>query len=100
METETQEVYNIISGNFELQKSSVLTLEEIHIILTETISELLDKNVERLVSILYRIDVGQKRTDEIFNNPSKDEIASLIADAVIERQLQKVKTRRKYSNGK
>lgn len=100
METETQEVYNIISGSFELQNSNVLTLEEIHFILTARIRELLDKNVERLVSILYRIDVGQKKTDEIFNNPSKDEIAALVADAVIERQLQKVKTRRKYSSEK
>jgi hypothetical protein len=96
--SEPREVYSIISANFELAPGKVLTFEEIHRILTERIHELLEKNVEKLIFILYRIDVGQKKTDEIFNNPSKEEIASLLATAVIERQLEKVKTRRKYSS--
>lgn len=95
---EPREVYSIISSNFDLAAGNVLSFEEIHRVLTERIHELLEKNVEKLIFILYRIDVGQKRTDEIFNNPSKEEIASLLATAVIERQLEKVKTRRKYSN--
>lgn len=93
-----QEVYSIISANFDLAPGNMLSFEQIHRILTIRIHELLEKNVEKLVFILYRIDVGQKRTDEIFNNPSKEEIASLLATAVIERQLEKVKTRRKYSS--
>ncbi|HMQ79131.1 MAG TPA: hypothetical protein PKE39_01620 [Ignavibacteria bacterium] len=96
--SEPSEVYSIISTNFELASGNVLSFEEIHRVLTERIHELLEKNVEKLIFILYRIDVGQKRTDEIFNNPSKEEIASLLATAVIERQLEKVKTRRKYSS--
>jgi len=95
--SEPREVFSIISTNFELASGDVLSFEEIHRILTERIHELLEKNVEKLIFILYRIDVGQKKTDEIFNNPSKEEIASLLATAVIERQLEKVKTRRKYS---
>ena len=93
------EVYSIISANFELEGRQDITLEEIYRILTGTIRDMLDKNVERLVSILYRIDVGQKKTDEIFNHPSKDDIAALLAEAVIERQLQKVLSRKKYSAG-
>ncbi len=96
--SEPREVYSIISSNFDLAAGNVLSFEEIHRVLTERIHELLEKNVEKLIFILYRIDVGQKRTDEIFNNPSKEEIASLLATAVIERQLEKVKTRRKYSS--
>lgn len=96
--SEPSEVYSIISTNFELASGNVLSFDEIHRVLTERIHELLEKNVEKLIFILYRIDVGQKRTDEIFNNPSKEEIASLLATAVIERQLEKVKTRRKYSS--
>ncbi len=94
------EVYSIISANFELEGRQEISLDEIQQILTARIRELLDKNVERLVSILYRIDVGQKKTDDIFNNPSpsKDDIAALLAEAVIERQLQKVLSRKKYSS--
>jgi hypothetical protein len=98
MDNEPQEVFDIVSGNFELQKKNVISLEDLHYILSQRIRELLDKNVEKLVFILYRIDVGQIRIDDIFNNPSKDEIAVLIADAVIERQLQKIHTRKKYKS--
>lgn len=98
MLSEPQEVFDIVSANFELQKRDVISLEDLHYILTQRIGELLDKSIEKLVYILYRIDVNQRKTDEIFNNPSKEEIASLIADAVIERQLQKVHTRNKFRN--
>ena len=98
MLSEPQEVFDIVSVNFELQKRDVISLEELNYILTQRIGELLDKNIEKLVYILYRIDVNQRKTDEIFNNPSKEEIASLMADAVIERQLQKVHTRNKFRN--
>ncbi|MEO8512957.1 MAG: hypothetical protein ABI543_05330 [Ignavibacteria bacterium] len=98
MLSEPQEVFDIVSANFELKKCEVISLEDLHHILSERIRELLDKNVEKLVYILYRIDVGQKKTDDIFSNPSKDEIAALIADAVIERQLQKVHTRNIFRN--
>lgn len=97
MSEDNKQVYEIISGNFELEKVNDITIEEIQRILTERIREMLDKNIEKLILILYRIDVSQKKADEIFNNPSKDEIASFLAKAVIERQLEKVRTRRKYS---
>jgi len=84
--------------NFELQKADVLTIDDVKRILGARIRELLDKNVERLVSIIYRIDLSQKKIDEIFKNESKDEIALQIADAVIERQLLKVQTRKLYKN--
>ncbi len=98
MLSEPQEVFNIVSVNFELQKREIISLEDLHYILSERIRELLDKNIEKLVYVLYRIDVGQKKTDDIFNNPSKDEISALLADAVIERQLQKVHTRNMFRN--
>ena len=97
-EEDTKEVYSIISLNFELQKADVLTIDDVKRILGARIRELLDKNVELLVSIIYRIDLSQKKIDEIFKNESKDEIALQIADAVIERQLLKVQTRKLYKN--
>ncbi|MCI0448675.1 MAG: hypothetical protein L0Y79_02675 [Chlorobi bacterium] len=97
-EENTKEVYSIISANFELQKTDVLTLDEVKAMLASRINDLLDKNVERLLSIIYRIDVSQKKIDEIFKNESKDEIALQIAEAVIQRQLLKVQTRKLYKN--
>jgi hypothetical protein len=93
-----KEIFEIVSGNFEIRHFDVLSIEDVRRILTLRIREMLDKNLEKLVSTLYRIDVSQKITDEIFKLTSKDDIAVLIADAVIERQIQKIHTRRKYKN--
>jgi len=74
------------------------TLDDLKRVLCIRILELLDKNLERLLSMLYRVDLNQKKLDEIFQDGSKDEIALKIAEAVIERQLQKIKTRQYYKN--
>ncbi|NOS86280.1 MAG: hypothetical protein HOP31_14160 [Ignavibacteria bacterium] len=100
MNSDSQQVFDIVSGNFELQNQDNISFEELHFILSQRIGELLEKNVEKLIHILYRIDVNQRKTDDIFNNPSKEEIVLLLTDAVIERQIEKVQTRRKYkTNG-
>ena len=96
MSDNSNQVYDIISGSFELEKVNEITLEQIQKVLTSRIRDMLDKNVEKLLHILYRIDVNQKKTDKIFNSPFKDEIAENLAAAVIERQLEKIETRKKY----
>jgi len=97
MSDNSDQVYDIISGSFELEKVNEITIEQIQKVLTARIREMLDKNLEKLLHILYRIDVSQKKTDKIFNSPFKDEIAENLAAAVIERQLEKIETRKKYS---
>ncbi len=98
MENESQQVFNIIKRNFELEEADIAALSDIKSILVIRIREMLDKNVEKLLSIVYRIDISQKKIDAIFDNLSKDDIASEIADAVIERQLMKVQTRKLYKS--
>ncbi|MBE2217788.1 MAG: hypothetical protein IAE90_06280 [Ignavibacteria bacterium] len=93
-----KEVFEIVSGNFDIVPHNVLSMNQVRDILAVRVREMLDKNVEKLVSTLYRIDVSQRVTDEIFNLSSKDDIALLIADAVIARQLKKIDSRRKYKN--
>lgn len=92
------EVFEIVSGNFDIVPHNVLSMNQVRDLLAVRVREMLDKNVEKLVSTLYRIDVSQRVTDEIFNLSSKDDIALLIADAVIARQLKKIDSRRKYKN--
>ncbi|HMT10537.1 MAG TPA: hypothetical protein PKA39_02820 [Ignavibacteria bacterium] len=93
-----KEVFEIVSGNFDIVPHNVLSMNQVRDLLASRVREMLDKNIEKLVSTLYRIDVSQRVTDEIFNLTSKDDIALLIADAVIERQLKKIETRKKYKN--
>ena len=95
---DTSEIKSIISGNFEIELPLELTYEALVLMLASRIRDMLDRNVERLLSILYRIDLNQKKVDVIFENTSKDDIAIELARAVIERQEEKVETRKKYKN--
>ncbi len=90
------ETSGIIAKDFDI--STVDTIDELRRILAIRLDELLVSNVEKLLSILYIIDVTQKKLDDIFASQSREEIPMLLADAIIDRQLNKVKTRRYYKN--
>ena len=73
-------------------------MDELHHYLTLAIQELLNTGFNKLLNALYRIDVSEKKVSEVIHMEAPDEIASKLATLVIERELQKVYTRQKYSN--
>lgn len=60
--------------------------------LREKVQDLLDHDFNRLVNLLYRIDVYESKAKECFGKSNK-EIAVCLAELIWERQLQKAKTR-------
>ncbi len=91
-----KETSQIIAKDFEI--SAAGSLDELRRILSIRLDEMLLSNVEKLLSILYIIDVSQKKLDDIFASESREEIPLLLADAIIERQLNKAKTRNYYKS--
>ncbi|MDH5367029.1 MAG: hypothetical protein OEW67_08590 [Cyclobacteriaceae bacterium] len=65
--------------------------------LTKIISFLLDKDLQRLLNAMYRIDISEQKFKEALAINPPSEVASAIAQLIIDRELQKVITRRKYS---
>jgi len=61
--------------------------------LTGEIKLLMDHDFERLLHVLYRIDVGEDKTKQAL---AKSNPARQIATLIMERELQKVVTREKY----
>ncbi|MFI5219673.1 MAG: hypothetical protein ACHQNT_09300 [Bacteroidia bacterium] len=51
-------------------------------------------------ALLYRIDVDEKKVNEILNNSATKDIASQLASLVIEREFMKVLLRKLYSGSK
>ena len=76
-------------------KLSFSTIEKLKDWLSGEISMLIDRDIQRLMNILYRIDVDEQNTKAAFadNNP-----AMRLAELIIKRELQKVKSRKKYKN--
>jgi hypothetical protein len=64
--------------------------------LTATVVYMLLHEMEKLMGILYRIDVNERKVKNAFaqNNPKL--IAPILADLIIERELQKAQHRANY----
>ena len=76
--------------------SSSDVLETLRRELADRIESLLQHRRELLMSLLYRIDVKESLVVDALRRLPPDEIALRLADLVIERQLQKVRSRRKH----
>lgn len=62
------------------------------------ISQLLDGNIEKLLAILYRIDVKESDFKEVITNTKSENIPEEIAELIIKRQEEKLYWREKYNN--
>jgi hypothetical protein len=105
--SELKQITKIIEKDFTLQDSDSLipsiditSLEEFRKYLTEKIAFLMDSNFDLLVNTLYRIDVSESKLSELFSGKNKENIPGGVADLIIERQLQKIRFRQKYKEGK
>lgn len=65
-------------------------------ILMRRIEELAEKDMEKLLFVLYRIDVNEKKLYTVMQQTPPEQFSSTIADLIIERQLQKIKTRQQF----
>ena len=77
-----------------LEKQSYDELQEK---LAVHLDHLLTTDFNKLISILYRIDISQEKAMASLAENAKDENAGqTLARLIIERQLEKVKTRREF----
>jgi hypothetical protein len=60
------------------------------------IEELAERDMEKLMWILYRIDVSEKKLNQTLKETPPENFSSVIADLIIERQIQKINTRRQF----
>lgn len=67
--------------------------------LTKQILFLLEKDPTSLWNGLYRIDVAENKVKEIFSGiPDSSEVAHKLCALILERLIQKMQFRRKYSS--
>jgi hypothetical protein len=57
------------------------------------LNELINHDFEKLIYVLYKVDVSEKKLKNVLSTSNAD-AASILADLIIERQLQKMESRR------
>lgn len=89
--------YPISSGAEPLlSEYETLSREELKKRLQVFITGLLTHDFEKLCNMIYRHDVNEEKFNQALLHGNLNEQAGRIADLVIEREMQKVQTRRAY----
>lgn len=86
----------LLHKDFEFEPSKSHSREEMKKELAAFLKILLDKDFERLLQGLYRIDVNEEKVKEILHLGSPENIADDLAELILNRQLQKAITRMQY----
>jgi hypothetical protein len=90
---EIDESYRPASGDEEQ------LFQELRKVLIRRIEELIERDTEKLMWVLYRIDVNEKKVREALMVNSSLNYAEALADLIIERQIEKAISRKLYSDG-
>jgi hypothetical protein len=84
-----------ISTSLEIDLTSKVSYEEIRSALSVRVNYLIIHDFNKLVTILYRIDINEKLLRTKLETEEKD-AGAVIADMIIERQIQKLKTKQEF----
>ncbi len=71
-------------------------LKALELELTRLVQKLLDNDFNRLINAMYRIDINQQVFQKIVSDTYPDHISNELAKVIINREIEKVKTREKY----
>ena len=85
----------------EVSKELGVSLERINYsiakqIVAERINELINSDFQKLVSILYRVDVNEAKLKQLLSTNPEIDAGVIIADLMIKRQEQKIRSRQEY----
>ena len=67
-------------------------------VLVEKVNWLIVNDFERLVSILYRIDVSEKKINALLKEFVNHDAAEIIVNLMLEREAEKIKNRELFKN--
>ncbi|NBC15747.1 MAG: hypothetical protein GVY18_00350 [Bacteroidetes bacterium] len=73
-----------------------LTLDDVRRYLEQQVRRLLDRHPERLMHVLYRVDVDERAVMRLMAESPPGQLARDLAELLLQRHLQKLETRRRY----
>ncbi|MFI5188466.1 MAG: hypothetical protein ACHQF0_17170 [Chitinophagales bacterium] len=84
-----------LSQSMEIDLHEKRSIEELKLALTDHINYLITHDFNKLMRILYRVDVSEKVLRANLKNNESD-AGNVIAGMIIDRQLQKIETKRQF----
>jgi hypothetical protein len=79
-----------------IEPKNNFTIDELAEKLAAHINDLINNNFQELVALLYRIDVNETKLRNVLKENMNEGAGKIIAHLIIERQLQKIKSRNTF----
>jgi hypothetical protein len=96
MSKEIVQIQKLIVKNFNLEPKSAPTegdWEQLQAWLAREIQLIMDNDFQHFLNLLYRIDISEEKAKLAFTD---DHPTARLAELIIERELQKAASRKKY----
>lgn len=93
---EHSELVQQVNKELAIELPERISAAELHSRLAVYINGLILHHFEQLVSLLYRIDVSEAKIKQLLSNQTNENAGNIIATLIIERQLEKIKSRHQY----
>jgi siroheme synthase (precorrin-2 oxidase/ferrochelatase) len=93
---------NQIQHSLQLRPELVATTtneEELTQLIKQLIQELIDSDFEKLLLILYRLDVDENKVKNAIDLSGPADAPLSIAQLIIEREKERIATRKQYNTG-
>ncbi|MDB5222566.1 MAG: hypothetical protein JWN83_1233 [Chitinophagaceae bacterium] len=95
-----KELIQIINKQIATDFVENISMQELQQKLIVFINELIQTDFKKLVAILYKIDVDEHKLRSILRENSGKDAADIIAVLIIEREMQKIQTRKQFGTKK
>lgn len=95
-----KELVQIINKQADTDLSEDISRNELQQKLTAFINELILNDFQKLITILYRVDVDEKKLKRILKENIGTDAGEIIANLIIEREIQKIETRKQFGSKK
>ncbi len=95
-----KELIQIINKQIDTDFAEGILMQALQEKLIVFINDLIQNNFQRLVAILYKVDVDENKLKRILKEDAGKDAADIIATLIIEREIQKIETRKQFGSKK
>ncbi len=93
MSSREKNISPAINTSLGIELPEGLPINKLREIIANYINPLISHNFNKLISILYRLDINEKKLRQLLNDNHDEDAGTIIADLIIERQMQKIQAR-------
>ena len=83
-------------SKFDLQVKDSVTFERLKASISAQLNQYITSDFSRLISLLYRLDISEKKLKDSLQQAGNTKAADIIAEMIIQRQLQKIEARKSF----